>query len=120
MSRSLTFAERSLIHWMLEHGRPEARTFLPQLEQVLVTDWRCPCGCPSINLSFVGAPEPTGGIDILADFLFGEEIELSGIFVFAKQGLLAGLEIYGLAGDAPKTLPPHDILRPLVAGVQKR
>lgn len=112
MNRSLTPAEEQLIRWMLEHGDPEARAFLPQLERALVTPWRCPCGCASINLSVEGFPEPSGGLHLLADFVFGTEKDLSGIFVFEKSGILAGLEVYGLAGDAPKTLPSIEALEP--------
>ena len=115
MARSLTFSEKDLIRWMLEHGRPEASAFLPQLEQLSATDWRCPCGCASINLSVAGIPEQTGGLHVIADFLFGNETDLSGIFVYEKQGFLAGLEVYGLAGDAPKVLPPPNALRPFEA-----
>ena len=43
-------------------------------------------------------------MNVVADFVFGSDDEPSGIFVFEKGGLLAGLEVYGLAGDAPKTL----------------
>jgi hypothetical protein len=98
---------------MLEHGHPGARSFLPQLEHTSVTDYRCPCGCATINLAVEGFSEQTGGLHILADFLFGEKTTLSGIFVYEKQGFLAGLEVYGLAGDAPKALPTADSLRPL-------
>lgn len=49
---------------------------------------------------------------VLADFLFGADEELSGIFVWEQGGVLAGLEVYGLAGDAPKTLPLPQSLRP--------
>ena len=52
-------------------------------------------------------------MNILADFIFGTDKELSGIFVWEERGVLAGLEVYGLAGDAPKTLPSSDALRPL-------
>jgi hypothetical protein len=48
----------------------------------------------------------------LADFVFGIDNDLSGIFVFEKGGLLAGLEVYGLAGDAPKKLPLSISLKP--------
>ncbi len=50
---------------------------------------------------------------VLADFIFGTDEELRGIFVWEQGGVLAGLEVYGLAGDAPKTLPSPDSLRPL-------
>jgi len=31
---------------------------------------------------------------------------------FEKSGVLAGLEVYGLAGEAPKTLPLPESLKP--------
>jgi hypothetical protein len=113
MNRQLTSAEEQLIRWMLENGNPEARAFLPQLEKAQVTPTRCPCGCASIELSIDGFPEPWGGLHVLADFIFGSGGDLSGIFVFEKSGVLAGLEVYGLAGDAPKALPSSDSLKPL-------
>ena len=115
MARSLTSPEKELICWMLEHGHPEAKAFLPQLDQTSAKDWRCRCGCGSVNLSVVGAPDQTGGLNIIADFLSGNETDLSSILVYEKQGFLAGLEVYGLAGDAPKVLPPPNALRPFEA-----
>ncbi len=113
MNRELTPVEEQLIRSMLDHGKAEARAFLPQLERAQVTPFRCPCGCASINLSIDGLPDPSGGMHILADFRFGTDEELSGIFVWEQGGVLAGLEVYGLAGDAPKTLPLPHSLRPL-------
>jgi len=98
---------------MLEHGRPEATPFLAQLDSVRVTPWRCECGCASFNLVFEGRPAPSGGMEVLGDFVTGTDAELSGIFVFAQNSLLAGVEVYGMAGDAPKSLPPPESLRPL-------
>ena len=112
MNRELSRSEDQLIRWMLEHGTSEARAFLVQLEKAKATSWRCPCGCASIDLVIGGTPEPSGGLHILADFVFGKENDLSGIFVFEKSGLLAGLEVYGLAGEAPKVLPLPESLRP--------
>jgi hypothetical protein len=112
VNRQLTSAEEQLFRWMLENGNPEARAFLPQLEKAQVTPNRCPCGCASIDLSIDGFPEPSGGLHILADFVFGTGDDLHGTFVFEKNGVLAGLEVYGLAGDAPKTLPSSDSLKP--------
>jgi hypothetical protein len=111
MSRPLTSAEENLVRWMLERGKPEGRIFLPQLERAKVTDWRCACGCASINFLVEGFPEPSGGLRRLADFIFGSDENLSGIFVFEQNGVLAGLEVYGIGGDAPKTLPLPDLLR---------
>lgn len=113
MNRPLTPVEEQLIRWMLEHGNPDAGAFLSQLEKAQATPYQCPCGCASINISVSGLPESSGGLHILADFIFGAENELSGIFVYEKKnGVLAGLEIYGLAGDAPKALPLPESLRP--------
>jgi hypothetical protein len=112
MNRQLTAAEEQIIRWMLEHAKPDARAFLHQLEKAHVTPYRCPCGCASINLSIEGFPEPSGGMHVLADFTFGTGEELNGIFVWEQSGVLAGLEVYGLSGDAPKTLPSSASLRP--------
>ena len=112
MNRKPSPAEEQLIRWMLEHGKADARAFLPYHEKAHVTPFRCPCGCASINLSIQELPEPSGGMHILADFIFGTDEELSGIFVWEQSGILVGLEVYGLAGAAPKTLPSSDSLRP--------
>jgi len=112
-NRELTSEERHLVRWMLEHGEPDARQFLPQLERAQVLPRHCPCGCASIDFSIGGQPKPSGGLRPLADFVFGSGDELSGIFVFEQAGVLAGLEVYGMAGDAPKTLPSPDSLRSL-------
>jgi hypothetical protein len=111
-NRELTDHERRLVRWMLEHGSPEATAFLPQLELAEVTPWRCPCGCTSINFQIPGKPVPPPGVHPIADFVFGEEDKLSGIFLFEKDGILSGLEVYGLAGNAPKALPEPELLRP--------
>ena len=112
MNRPLTGAEEQLVRWMLEHGKPEARAFLPQLALAQVAPWRCPCGCASMDFFIPGFPEPTGGINPLGSFSFGSNDDLSGIFIFEQSGVLAGLEVYGLDGDAPKVLPWPDALRP--------
>jgi hypothetical protein len=109
--RELTAEERRLVRWMLEHGEPEARDFLAQLERARVTPWRCECGCASINFSIGGQPKPSGGLHPIAHFVFGREGEESGIFAYEQSGVLAGVEVYGMAGDAPKLLPTPDMLR---------
>lgn len=72
----------------------------------------CPCGCASIDFKIEGLELPTGGLGILGDFLFGKGDELAGVFVFEQEGILAGIEVYGLGGDAPKNLPNPSELRP--------
>jgi hypothetical protein len=48
-NRELTDHERRLVCWMLEHGSPDAKAFLPQLELAQVTPWQCPCGRARLN-----------------------------------------------------------------------
>jgi hypothetical protein len=111
-TRSLTAEEHHLIAWMLEHGEQEAALLLPQLALARATSWRCPCGCASFNIVVEGRPPAIqGGMRILADFIFGPIDQPSGIFLFEKGGVLAGIEVYELAGDAPKSLPASETLR---------
>ena len=112
-NRDLTSEERNLVRWMLEHGEPEALQFLPQLERAQVPPTRCPCGCASVNFSIDGQPQSSGNMELIADFLYGGQSDLCGTFVYVREGRLAGLEVYGLAVDAPKTLPSPDVLRPI-------
>ncbi|MCC6683171.1 MAG: hypothetical protein IT445_19930 [Phycisphaeraceae bacterium] len=111
VDRPLTTDERQLVQWMLKHGKPEASSFLIQLDRARVVAL-CPCGCASINFAVSGMPAPEGGMNVLADFLFGDVATLCGAFIFEKNGVLAGLEVYGFAVDAPGTLPkPSDLRR---------
>jgi hypothetical protein len=112
-NRPLTDIEKELARHMLMRGGPEAATFLVQLEQAEVTPWRCPCGCASINFQIKGHPEAGCGVHVLGDFIFGSEDFPSGVFIFESGGLLKGLEVWGLGGDAPKCLPNFGELRPI-------
>ena len=111
IDRELTAEERELTRWMLENGTPEATEFLEQLKHARACGI-CPCGCASINFKIEGLEESTGGLSILGDFIFGEREELAGVFVFEQDRILAGIEVYGLAGDAPRHLPRSSQLRP--------
>lgn len=115
-TRPLTNAERILARRMLESGTAEALSYLVQLEQAEATLWKCPCGCASVNFRVKGHPVSPPGVHILAEFLVGSGENLSGIFIFASQGMLRGIEVYGLAGAAPQTLPSPEVLRPYQAG----
>ena len=97
---------------MLEHGDTSAREFLDQLSRARVHS-RCPCGCASINFTIDGCLPTETDLEVVADFEFGDEAQLCGAFIFKKGGLLAGLEVYGIAVDAPKDLPDIAALRPL-------
>jgi len=112
--RTLSEQELTLLTWMLEQSECPS-PFLEQLRLARVVSG-CDCGCASINLAIQGYPMPTGGLRIIADFLFGDESSLCGAFVFEQNGVLAGLEVYGLAVDAPRTLPAPSDLRPWKRG----
>ena len=111
-NRPLTDAERHLARWMLEHGKPEGKSFLPQIEIAEVTSWRCPCGCASINFKIKGHPPAPPGVHHLGQFVFGNEDDPNGIFIFESAGILSGIEVYGMVGEAPTSLPHPDSLRP--------
>lgn len=112
MYRAMTAEEEKLVRWLLSHGTESAETYLQQIDQVRVSPRKCPCGCASFDLVIPGKPPAKGGMGILADFVFGEGAELSGIFVFERGGDLAGVEVCGYSGEAPKSLPSVEELRP--------
>lgn len=112
MYRSMTPEEEELLRWLLIHGNESAKTYLPQVDLVRVSPRKCPCGCASFDLVIPGKPPANGGMGILADFVFGAGGEVSGIFVFERGGALAGVELCGYSGDAPKSLPAVGVLRP--------
>lgn len=111
-NRPLTDHERELARWMLENGSSEARDYLAQLERAEVTPWKCPCGCASINFRIKGSLEPPPRVHILGEYLVGGADNPSGAFIFSSDGILGGIEVYGLAGEAPRVLPRPDELRP--------
>jgi hypothetical protein len=112
--RALSDAERSLVEWMLRHGQSHAGSFLAQLEQARVSS-RCRCGCASINFSISGKEPPMTGMDVLSDHLWEDaEGHKFGAFVFAQEGLLAGLDLYSLDGAVtPTWLPRAEQLHPM-------
>ena len=116
--RPLTAQEVALVRWLLNHGTAASTSFMPQLDQARVVS-RCYCGCASIDFAIGGMVPPAGdGIQILADYEWQTaERHLFGVFVFARAGLLAGLEVYSVDGLADaKCLPAVEQLRPLGAG----
>jgi hypothetical protein len=110
-TRPLTEDEMKLTRWMLEHGGSQASPFLAQLERARALQRRCPCGCASFDLVIEGLTTSRNGCHPIADFVFGDEATMSGIFVFECDGVLKGVEVYGLAGEAPKSLPQPGELR---------
>ena len=112
--RALTAEERSLVRWLLEHGEPEARAFLPQLEDASVIS-HCSCGCASIDLAIRGRVGTPGPMNILADYVYRDAGgHLLGAFVFAHEDLLAGLDLWSVDGQATATtLPRPEQLTPM-------
>lgn len=108
--RPLSDAERALTRWMLEQGGADAHPYIAQLEAAHVVS-RCPCGCASISFEVTGMPRPTGGMRILADFLADAPEGAIGIFVFAQNGVLGGIEVVGYGCENPSVLPPIAGLR---------
>ena len=115
--RELFPHEHDLVEWMLKHGAGEPERFLDHLAVARVVS-RCSCGCASIDLAVPGRRLPDGGLRIIGDFLFGDEASLCGAFVFERDGILAGLEVYGLAVDAPRVLPQPADLRAFTGASQ--
>jgi hypothetical protein len=111
-TRSLTAEEYFIALWMIEHGDASGHHFIAQLECAEATTWRCICGCASFNFKIPGYPAAPPGVHILGDYIFGGENDAAGIFIFQSEGILSGVEVYGLAGDAPSSLPKPGQLRP--------
>jgi hypothetical protein len=113
--RPLSQAERGLIRWLLENGNAGSAGYLEQLDRATVAG-PCPCGCPTVDLA-VGGSRPSSGGDkaILADYQWCEFGDVPcGVSVFARAGLLAGLQVWSIeGGDAPSRLPDPAELRPL-------
>jgi hypothetical protein len=105
--RLLTEQEHGLIRWLLEHGGQEASTFLPQLESARVVS-RCSCGCASIDFSVAGRTgSPQAGLHVLSDYQWNNaEGHLLGVFVFAREELLAGLECWSIDGQSTASALP--------------
>jgi hypothetical protein len=109
-NRPLTDAERHLAQWMLEHGTAEAKQYVAQLDVAEVIPWTCPCGCASVKFQIRGHAKPSPSVHVLGDFVTGEDDLQSGAFIYSMSGLLSGIEVYGLANEAPRVLPRPESL----------
>lgn len=109
--RELSTRERELVHWLLEHGTAEAKSLLSQLPDAHVCS-RCGCGCASIDIAVDSAIVPDGsGMKIVSDYQYRDDNgNLVGVFVFTRQGLLAGLEIWPIDETADTSRLP-DVCR---------
>jgi hypothetical protein len=116
--RDLTEAETSVVHWLLKHGCSGAENFLTQLDRARVAS-RCSCGCASINFAIDGiVPENSTHMTILSDYEWTDtEGNVFGAFVFARWGVLAGLDVWSQDGLATaNSLPDVNQLRPVGTG----
>ena len=119
--RSLSSEEAALVRWLLEHGIPgtDAACFLPQLEQARVVS-RCPCGCASIDFSIARKiPVSAAPLQILSDYVWEDATGAKfGVFVFAKEQLLAGMEVWSIdALQAANALPRIEWLKPIAGQI---
>ena len=108
--RDLTSAERVLVTWLLEHGIREAQPFLAQVPGLRVVS-RCQCGCASINFG----PAHAAPMQVLSEYMYEQPSGgLTGVFVFAQSGRLAGLDVWSIDGrGSNNSLPDPSTLRPL-------
>jgi hypothetical protein len=113
--RPLSKAERELVSWLLEHGTDEGKRILTQLAEARVIS-RCSCGCASVDFSIRGrtAP-PKSAMSIVADYRWADpDGKLFGIFAFAREGLLAGIDLWSIDGrGTASALPRTGQLRPM-------
>lgn len=111
-ARALTPREMEVGAWLISHGTAsdaDKAKYLDQLSKATVIG-KCECGCASIDLGIEGCPVPTGPLCILGDFVQGDCQR--GVFVFARENILAGIEIYPLADmETCGEFPPTNELR---------
>lgn len=113
--RPLSPEEEALTRWLLEHGGPDAARYLPDLAAARVVS-RCGCGCASVDFAVAGRrAAPGSGLEVLADYEWGDrEGRLAGVFAFARDGQLRGVEVWAAHPDADTSrLPRPEVLRPL-------
>jgi len=109
VERPLTEKERLITIWLLQHGNPEALTFLSDVERATVVRG-CPCGCPSIDFAIAGVLSKDGGIKVLSDYYWiNDDDHTNGIFVYSISGQLAGLEVYSCDGECSMVGIPDPI-----------
>lgn len=109
-NRPATAKERSLVEWLLRHGKPGAEQFLKQSESLVVVS-KCSCGCPTVCFAQEGEAVAQGAEHILADYLAMVNGEDVGVILFQREGRLSSLEVYSQAGtDKPFGLPDVDTI----------
>lgn len=113
--RPLSADEYVLTRWLLEHGVPGADAHLGELDRARVVG-RCDCGCASVDFAVDGrGPPPGATFEVLADYQWRDAAgHLGGVFAFSRAGVLAGVEVWSVDGEAATDrLPTPDTLEPL-------
>ena len=112
--RSLTSHERELLRWLLSNADSRGKSLLPQIERARVVS-RCRCGCASVDFSITGMESAAGtGLEQISHDYYWNTPNggLCGIFAFARNDQLAGLEVWSVDGvETPASLPCLDQLR---------
>jgi hypothetical protein len=106
-NRPPTPDEKQLLIWLISNGKPEARDYMRQVEELRVIS-RCSCGCPTVDFT-----PPKGPSDLLADFygITPENVEV-GVILHARDGRLSEMEIYSVhQQEEPFGLPKIDTLK---------
>jgi hypothetical protein len=111
--RVLSASENELARWLIEGStilRPDEKTyFLAELAQARVTS-KCDCGCASIEFEIGEKNRPHGDLRPISEAIVGAN--QFGVFVYEQEGVLSGMEIYGMASmDLPSVFPPIDDIR---------
>ena len=106
--RDLSAKERRLVEWLLDHGASDAKCYRAQLDSARVAA-RCYCGCASVDFAIDGVvPKRGEPIVVLSDYEWIDiHGRLFGVFVFARGGLLAGLEVWSQDGLATADYLPE-------------
>ncbi|XDD45230.1 hypothetical protein AB3N60_10935 [Leptospira sp. WS39.C2] len=115
--RFLTHHEKELVYWFLEQRKDLSETFNIQVNDLLVKS-ACSCGCASIDFKYKNIDQLTdskSNIEIIADYKWKDENgNLFGIFLFSKENILAGLEVWSIDGNlTPRKLPAISKLIPI-------
>ena len=113
VDRPLASNELAVVQWLLEHGDGDNSLFLEQLKSARVVRL-CGCGCASIDFSISGKRPQHFAMRVLSDHQWrNDQGHLFGAFVFEQDGLLAGLDLWSVDGQAmPDSMPPLESLVP--------
>lgn len=108
LPRALSPVEFRLADWLLENSTrisaDEKKKFRSQLTDAVVS-CRCRCGCATVEFTVAGRKPAVGGLRPLSESVTRNNE--FGIFIYETDGILSGLEIYGLAKlELPSEFPP--------------